>query len=122
MMSEANQTVWGGSMNGNVKGVSFKYGAHCKHSDRPVASGTEARFVHRATKAGYQVIKKGWPDFVLIKEGRLFAVEVKQEHNGLTPAQFEIMGLLSQAGIKCLVWKPKSGFHKFHESMKPLLV
>ncbi len=97
-----------------VPSKSFKYGAHCKHSNKPVRSGAEASFVHRATQAGYEVIKRGWPDFLITKGDKVFAVEVKRCGEPLTPAQKEVMAILRKLGVKCKVYRtgPSRGFYE----------
>lgn len=91
----------------------LKRGAFCKHSKKPLINNAESKFVVKAISNGFEVINKGWPDFLLFKGDKLFAVEVKNDTEQQTLVQKEVMAALTRAGIKCLVWRPTKGFRKF---------
>lgn len=75
-----------------------------------IASHAEAAFCRQAMQNGWTVRKRGWPDFLIEQEGRLYAVEVKRDAPVLKREQAEVMELLERAGVRCLVWTPKTGF------------
>jgi hypothetical protein len=61
---------------------------------------------------------KGFPDCTLVKEGRLWFVELKNETGKLTPEQEEWLRALAHVpGIQVQVLRP-SGFDSFYEELK----
>lgn len=70
----------------------------------------EALFEERATKAGWKVTKRGWPDFIISKNGETRFVEVKQDKDDLKESQLTVMKVLAAHGLKCYRWSPKNGF------------
>ena len=48
----------------------------------------------------------GFPDLVLVRDGRLIFAELKSEMGRLTPAQGEWLTALRQAGAEAYVWYP----------------
>jgi len=49
----------------------------------------------------------GWPDLVILRNGRLLAVELKSQAGRMTKAQTEWLGLLETVpGIDTYVWRP----------------
>lgn len=86
----------------------------------------EDRLKKIVKKKGYNVYRNGWPDFIIQKNGKVVAIEVKAlQTEKLEEEQLAIMGLLSSLGIKCLRWSPDKGFDKFDASytrtpIKPL--
>lgn len=74
---------------------------------------TERDFLKVATGKGWQVMRKGWPDFLCIgKDGEtLIAVEVKRLGvQRPTRQQRTMLGLLARHGIKSYLWRPDTGF------------
>ena len=71
---------------------------------------TEKEFLYKAIAAGWEVISKGWPDFLITKGNRIAAVEVKRGPDQLMPHQRKVLKLLSKHGIKSYKWSPKRGF------------
>lgn len=76
------------------------------------SSPTERLFLSKANAAGWNVLKRGWPDYLLWKEnGDVCCVEVKRDtQEKLKREQQFVCELLSRFGIKVFMWKPKIGF------------
>lgn len=75
----------------------------------------EREFAEKASLAGWSVTKRGWPDFIIRRNGRIAFVEVKPDIGpGSLPSahQFSILQELSRLGAECYVWSPKIGFRK----------
>lgn len=49
---------------------------------------------------------KGWPDLVLARGSEVLAVELKSDRGKPTPEQERVLSVLSEAGIRCAVWRP----------------
>ncbi len=62
---------------------------------------------------GWQVSKRGWPDFFCWKEGEIALIEIKP-HRGrkLKASQHRVMSELAKRGIPCYRWTPDNGFDK----------
>ncbi len=77
----------------------------------------EAMLYDIMVKAGWHITKRGWPDFLCRKEGRLVAVEVKSKRtHKLKEEQKAVMLLLKSQGIECYRWTP-AGFEPVTEVM-----
>ena len=48
----------------------------------------------------------GFPDLILVRGGRVVAVELKSELGRTTPEQEGWLAALAQAGIEACVWRP----------------
>jgi hypothetical protein len=71
------------------------------------ANVPEQSFADEARKLGWEVTKKGWPDFICTKGGKMVFVEVKPGRNHrLSIAQTRVMDFLAKAGIECYRWEP----------------
>lgn len=67
----------------------------------------ENSLVELMESRGYEVTKRGWPDFLCFKNGELVCVEVKPNPgHGLRRSQSKAMRYLAAAGIKCYYWAP----------------
>jgi hypothetical protein len=75
-------------------------------------NGTEALFAEAASKMGWSVTKRGWPDYLCWRDDELVAVEVKPEGHSPTVHQRLVADKLKRAGIKCFIWRPVSGFER----------
>lgn len=53
-----------------------------------------------------QNIVKGFPDMVLVKDGKLVFAELKTETGRVSPEQKEWLAKLSATGCECFVWRP----------------
>lgn len=70
----------------------------------------EQEFRQLAESQGWDVTKRGWPDFICRRNGELMAVEVKGPHDGLSREQYQAISDLRRAGIPTFVWSPDTGF------------
>ncbi len=74
----------------------------------------EKTFFLKARSNRWGVLRKGWPDFLLYKNGRIAFVEVKKESDKeLADHQRLMLSILTEHGLPCWVWTPKAGFKKF---------
>jgi VRR-NUC domain len=68
----------------------------------------EKLFLRRLGAKGkkYEVVRRGWPDFVIKDEttGRVFAVEVKSESDVVSKAQARTFAFLEGLGVQTFVW------------------
>lgn len=67
----------------------------------------EKLFAKIARSKGWEVTKRGYPDFICYKGDMLMLVEVKPQKNyRLKISQFRLMNKLSKYGVKCYKWSP----------------
>jgi hypothetical protein len=69
----------------------------------PNGSWCERHFEMVAENEGYQIVKNGWPDYVLVKGDEIIFVEVKTKGDMLRPVQVGMLLLLERAGAKVRV-------------------
>lgn len=63
--------------------------------------------------AGWAVTKRGWPDFICFKDGKMIVVEVKAFPTvGLDWEQKRVLCALASFGIPCYLWSPRAGFQR----------
>ena len=70
---------------------------------------TEEIFRREAHKNGWTVSKRGWPDFIITKNGETAFVEVKTDNRKLKKSQRFILELLAKHGLECYLFKPSTG-------------
>jgi len=71
----------------------------------------EQAFILYIEEAGYKFTKRGWPDFMIFKDGGIACVEVKMhERDYLRNNQRIVMEALASYGIPCYEWRPNEGF------------
>jgi hypothetical protein len=62
------------------------------------------------TEKGYRSAVQGsgvgWPDLILVRDGKLLVRELKSDHGTLSDAQREWLGRLSTAGLDTGIWRP----------------
>lgn len=63
----------------------------------------EQRVLSRLLRAGFAVFRKGWPDFIAIKNGNVVAVEVRQGKDRLSGAQMGVLNILKTLGAQTFV-------------------
>ncbi|KKL11231.1 hypothetical protein LCGC14_2547880 [marine sediment metagenome] len=81
---------------------------------RPVNS-SEAELYDLMVKGGWRVSKRGWPDFLCVKDDRIVAIEVKSKRgHRLKGEQRHMMTLLAKLGAECYKWTP-AGFEPFNQ-------
>lgn len=72
---------------------------------RPLRNAAERKFEEMAQSQGWQVSKRGWPDFTCFKDGQFIAVEVKpQSTHNLSKYQYTVMAALVKYGVPCYYW------------------
>lgn len=60
-----------------------------------------------ATERGWDVAKRGWPDFFLQRRDEIIAVEVKgHKDEPLKVDQERIFEFLTNHGVRCYKWSP----------------
>lgn len=59
---------------------------------------SEFKFCEEAIDDGYEVLRSGWPDFLLLKDGKAIFVEVKRGSDRLTTGQLRMMRALKLLG------------------------
>ena len=63
------------------------------------------------TEKGWEVTKRGWPDFIAWHDDQPIFVEVKPNQNtALKDRQLHIMDVLAGAGLRCYRYSPDVGF------------
>jgi hypothetical protein len=67
-------------------------------------SGTEAKFASLAASKGWEAHRSGWPDFLIVKDGKPCFVEVKSTDDELRPSQVKMFRALETTGLSVLVW------------------
>lgn len=89
--------------------------------DRRPKNAAEGLFWDDMLKEGWDITKKGWPDYACYKDGRLILVEIKprRSHN-LKGRQAQIMQSLAAYGIECFKWTPGYGFRKIYPDTKKI--
>lgn len=71
----------------------------------------EAAFAAAANAAGWSVGKRGWPDFWMVRNGRICVCEVKRSGNiALRDSQLAILKFFAASGIEAYRWDPETGF------------
>lgn len=81
----------------------------------PQYYGFEARFAEWAVASGWDVTKRGWPDFLCRRDGALMAVEVKGGADDLTPEQIDALDDLSAAGLPTYVYHHGLGLKRWRK-------
>lgn len=72
------------------------------HIPSETGSSPEAR--RRAIRMKQQGVSKGFPDYLIIKDGKLCAVELKRQHGSHTsPEQRAWLSALAACGLPCAI-------------------
>lgn len=78
---------------------------------REFKNPAEKQLYRELTSQGWQVTKRGWPDFACFKGDNLALVEVKPRRSRhLKKEQYRLMAALAKLGVKCFRWSPDGGF------------
>ncbi len=88
---------------------------------RPAKNKAERLFCNSMLEKGWKILRRGWPDYFLFKKkgNKLCVVEIKKSEGvHLKAEQFIVLDALSNIGIKCYVWRPKSKLTKFSVERK----
>jgi hypothetical protein len=79
----------------------------------PLANEAEEAFRSEAVAAGWTVCKRGWPDFICERDGKIVIVEIKPHRRRiLKREQRRVMNLLASYGVPCYRWSPDGGFER----------
>lgn len=81
--------------------------AAAKTADEKRLTAAEREFLERALGRGARVLRNGWPDFLIERDGETFAVEVKRGTDDVSDAQARMFEALERAGIRVYVWNPR---------------
>ncbi len=74
---------------------------------RVYVNEAEQNFAEWARSQGWEVTKRGWPDFICYRGDSLMLVEVKPRlTNRLKSGQHRLMNSLKKYGVKCYRWSP----------------
>lgn len=80
---------------------------------------TEGKFFDLMRAAGWELTKRGWPDFLCFKDGKLICIEVKSKRGyKLKSWQRRVMLELVKHGIRAYRWSPEGGFEPVLEYIK----
>jgi len=80
---------------------------------RPLRNDAERAFEEMLTAEGWEVTKRGWPDFTCFRDDELILVEVKTDKNHhLLRSQYRLMKALTERGVTCYRWAPDTGFQR----------
>ena len=78
----------------------------------------ERAFFDHMVRSGWEVTKRGWPDYCCYKDGKVICVEVKARNkNKLVGEQARCMATLIKHGIPCYRWSFEDG--KLHPLSTP---
>lgn len=70
----------------------------------------EGQLFDELTEQGWEVFKRGWPDYICRRGDEVMVVEVKPgPGTSLKRDQEWVMQLLASHGLKVYVWNPKTG-------------
>jgi len=73
------------------------------------ANPREARAAEQLRKEGYEIIRRGWPDLLAYKDGKLRLIEIKDPQGRLKSHQFRAAELLSTLGVDVEIWADGNG-------------
>lgn len=83
-----------------------------KSGTRKPLNPTEAEAWDLLEQLGFTVTKRGWPDFMAYKDGKLIVVEVKRSDVALKRTQQILMQHLKRYGVPCYRYDPVNGLKK----------
>lgn len=83
---------------------------------RVLRNNAEESFRRLAVEKGWLPCKRGWPDFICEKDGKIILVEIKDHRRRvLKREQLRVLQLLSAYGVPCYRWSPETGFVPIRE-------
>lgn len=81
-------------------------------------NSAEAKLYAGLEEQGWQIDRKGWPDFLCVRGEEVFCVEVKSpgktKLRRANSRQIEVMEVLSRF-FPCYVWTPDGGFRPYDD-------
>lgn len=73
------------------------------------------------TTLGWRITRRGWPDFVGLRDGHMIAIEVKGTRGRrLKEMQRLVMQALARCGVECYRFSPDEGFSQLYINPKRL--
>lgn len=73
----------------------------------------ERAFFEAARAKGWEVCKRGWPDFFCVRGEEIAVVEVKPRGDReLKAEQSTVLRALARYGVPCYRWSPDRGFER----------
>lgn len=101
------------------KASTIEYEEACKLGTE-TKNPREQAFIRHIEKDGWTYTKRGWPDFMIFKNGGIACVEVKMhEYDYLRLNQQIVMEALASYGIPCYEWRPNKGFKQVQHFSPP---
>lgn len=92
-----SETAWQGSVEAIARGAGWRL--YHPPDNRPVTARSGRKYV--------QDVRRGFPDLVLVRAGRLLFVELKTETGPFREGQVEWLEDLAGAGVEVAVWRPR---------------
>jgi len=88
---------------------------------RKYRNTAEEEFAVLARSMGWEVTKRGYPDFICYQGNRMILVEVKKKSSHrLKKSQKKFMDYLSAHGVKCYKWSPdRNWLEKVVQNSRP---
>ena len=80
-----------------------------RRGDGPIPSTSnhaEEKFLRVALSKGDELLRSGWPDFMLLRDGKFMGVEVKRGSDRVSPSQAKMFAALERIGLAVFVWNP----------------
>jgi hypothetical protein len=88
-----------------------KFKVEIRGQRRGIKNKAELEFIELMGKEGWELSKRGMPDFACYKGRKLILVEVKKLRSvHLKREQYRLMQALAKRGITCYRWSPDIGF------------
>lgn len=80
-------------------------------SIQPTKVPSEIQFFNIIKSQGWTPVKRGWPDYLCYKDGKIILVEVKSKSfdGGMSPFQKFMTAVLSANGLECYRWTAETG-------------
>ena len=76
---------------------------------RPLRNTAERQFEEMMMSAGWEVFKRGMPDFACYKDGKFRLVEVKPGgFRFFTKYQYRLLSKLASLGVPCYYWSAET--------------
>ena len=77
-------------------------------------NAAEMQFKREMLATGWEVTKRGWPDYLAFKDEAVMFVEVKPNASQpLKDSQFKIFELLASHGFECYRYDPITGLNPY---------
>lgn len=98
MLRAISETAWQHAVEGIAAAGRWRY--YHAPDNRPItAAGSGRRYV--------QAVRRGFPDLVAVRRGRMVVVELKTETGTVTDDQHAWLTDLAAAGVEVGVWRPR---------------